>query len=702
MLTLCGYDATIDFLVYVRDTPWQLVDNYPVQVSNGDLIIITTPHQDVVISAYLSDMLRSSVGWISAEFLPRDTAEAAWFVATPQQHSFRLPLRDDALYEAEAAIRANRPRDDIRLLPAVPAICDHSAFGVHYDSTFAVSFAVSDVILHDQTVTCILDLRPILSGFEQFIFPNNVLDTALVLDRFLPGAPFGFGVGVFGGSPSASTHRSVQHGSVLIVEYLTDEQSQNLAAHLAAYAPPPGRWPTQIGAAGIVPRAPIDPIRWPDARAVATTRSTTNIGHESVVEAGLRRLALKPRIKRSSSIPARGRKVSQHFASLLCRWLLIGLVVTQPRVGVAGHSGHLFAMPLAALCITCAAMPADQDINVRHQADGLNLCMSLADVDMCAFVHHDEACTTRPHWDTPTTSAPKETLLLQGRRCLPTPCRARTPFLDMPGPTLLEEASRLCDCPAFYLAATLLETLEEHFWGPSSCQEARQCQSVPPANPAVTAGKTANRIDLIAAIPPTAYQRSVEELQRLVPPPSCLHSDPDWLDTDLSHLLTCKAVPDKWKCKFANFVSWHTHAQSALHRLEIFTDGSADGAQTAVPSGAPCAWAFSVWAVTADGRFLVGWAAHAAVPPDTPFSLGEIDDSAITSELLALGWAIIWTLEFGSRYPVPIVFCYDSTAAGHGIFGSWLISSLNMPGGQPKTSIVDASRPGHNNSYSIR
>ncbi|CAE7721011.1 unnamed protein product, partial [Symbiodinium microadriaticum] len=239
----------------------------------------------------------------------------------------------------------------------------------------------------------------------------------------------------------------------------------------------------------------------------------------------------------------------------------------------------------------------------------------------------------------------------------------------MPGPTLLEEASRLCDCPAFYLAATLLETLEEHFWGPSSCQEARQCQSVPPANPAVTAGKTANRIDLIAAIPPTAYQRSVEELQRLVPPPSCLHSDPDWLDTDLSHLLTCKAVPDKWKCKFANFVSWHTHAQSALHRLEIFTDGSADGAQTAVPSGAPCAWAFSVWAVTADGRFLVGWAAHAAVPPDTPFSLGEIDDSAITSELLALGWAIIWTLEFGSRYPVPIVFCYDSTAAGHGIFG---------------------------------
>ncbi|CAE7288476.1 unnamed protein product, partial [Symbiodinium necroappetens] len=529
VLTLCGYDATADFCVYIRDTPWQLVDNYPVRVSNGDLMLITRPDHAVIVSAFLSDMLLSPVGWIAAELLPVPRPNAAWFVTTPQQHSFQLPSTPQRQYEREVALHMQCHVDEVHLFPAAPDIVDHSSFGVGYECNFAVARLGLGRRTDASAVTCILDLRPILCGFEQLVFPDHELDVARVIDRYLPSAPFGFGVGLFGGQETSLSLRSIDNGTVLTVEFITDEQHHSLAHSLAGYAPPSGRWPTQIGP----------------------------------------------------------------------------------------------------------------------------LCILLAVADMSVTI------------SVPLFEMMK--LVLAGRKGIP------LSHLHVPG-NGPKAAFAAADCLAYLLAATLLDTLEEHFHGQDAsfptCPLSVPRDYTEKDMPDQVTRTQPYRIDLVQAIPPTVYQSSVETLRDLVPASSGPSDGPDWLDTDLSHLLASASVPSKWKQKFAHFVSWYAAGSPQPDHIEVFTDGSADSSQEVHSTGAPCAWAFSVWAVAPFGRFLVGWAAHTAVPPDTPFSLGEEDDTALTSELLALGWATIWTLEYGGTFQAPIFFCYDSTGAGYGVFGT--------------------------------
>eukprot|EP00439_Symbiodinium_sp_Y106_P037131 s896_g4.t1 len=110
-------------------------------------------------------------------------------------------------------------------------------------------------------------------------------------------------------------------------------------------------------------------------------------------------------------------------------------------------------------------------------------------------------------------------------------------------------------------------------------------------------------------------------------------------------------------------------AELPLLRLDIFTDGSA-GSFSEGPLLAPCAWAFSVWAVTPAGAYLIGWAAHDSVPVDTPFWIGEQHEDAVEGETLAIAWALAWVIDWGHAYEVPLLFRYDATAVGAGIFGT--------------------------------
>ena len=76
----------------------------------------------------------------------------------------------------------------------------------------------------------------------------------------------------------------------------------------------------------------------------------------------------------------------------------------------------------------------------------------------------------------------------------------------------------------------------------------------------------------------------------------------------------------------------------------------------------------------------LGHASHGSVPCDTPFFLGEADSLPVTSERLALCWAMAWILEFGVRFRVPLVVCYDCTTAGHGGFASSAANAARHPG----------------------
>ena len=70
----------------------------------------------------------------------------------------------------------------------------------------------------------------------------------------------------------------------------------------------------------------------------------------------------------------------------------------------------------------------------------------------------------------------------------------------------------------------------------------------------------------------------------------------------------------------------------------------------------PCSWAFSVWVQTQQGIYFYGGASGQAAPPETPYHVGEFGDHALTAELLALSWGLIWASEFAPFFSLAWPF----------------------------------------------
>ena len=277
-------------------------------------------------------------------------------------------------------------------------------------------------------------------------------------------------------------------------------------------------------------------------------------------------------------------------------------------------------------------------------------------------------------------------------RPVPTPCRSHampvslrsldgarhrpqlelTPKEEWIGPTLLEEAVKL-DGTAIFEARVLVETLIEHF-------AEQETHSVTQET-----GERKVHVCLDDLVPPSAYQAAALHLQSLIPARVQGGNDwdaEDWLDADLRPYLKDSRICAKWRKYFAHMPRWGALLvrTTGLRRFLIYTDGSAAGQD--ITDILPAAWAFAVWAECETGLFFVGGCAHTTAPPSTPFYLGELHEDALTAELLALAWALVWSLEFGYRAGVPIMFRYDATSAGGGVFGSQQL---------PKTHTVEGA-----------
>ncbi|CAE7757055.1 unnamed protein product, partial [Symbiodinium sp. CCMP2456] len=183
-----------------------------------------------------------------------------------------------------------------------------------------------------------------------------------------------------------------------------------------------------------------------------------------------------------------------------------------------------------------------------------------------------------------------------------------------PGQTVLDEARQGAHQGAMLEARILVEAVVEH----SLLAEHR-------------APNTARRqecvqdISLASVVPITPYQQSVLDLGALMPflrTPQT-EAELDWLDNDLGIITGDVAVPLEYRTQFVNI------------------------------------------------KLLVGYAANTAVREDSPYYLGEPDDTPQTSEQLALAWALCWTIEFAPAFSCPVRFAYDCMVAGKGAFGEW-------------------------------
>ena len=142
----------------------------------------------------------------------------------------------------------------------------------------------------------------------------------------------------------------------------------------------------------------------------------------------------------------------------------------------------------------------------------------------------------------------------------------------------------------------------------------------------------------------------------------------DWLDSDLEPILHDNQVPLQWRTKFVNIRSWHEHGSPAPQAIHVYTDGSAASSEDDLR---PCSWALTVWLDAIQGRMLLGQASATSAVPGSPYYLGEVEDTALVGEQLALAWGFAWVIEHASPFSLPVTFHYDAQGAGRGAFGQW-------------------------------
>ena len=325
LLSVCGFDPDGQFVVYTQDTPWQLADGFQVRLSHGDLVLITVPDHQVIVSASLADMLLSAHGWAPLDRVPAPDVSTAWCVLAPPHFGLRLPLGSSQQLHGVVCEHLSLVAADVVVSPALPGIVDHSLAGQASGSVFYVNHEARQRT--PGTVNCILDLRPIVGGLEAVSLPEGLFDGLAFLDRFLAGVPFGFGVGVFGGHPSfGEGPRRVQEGTVLTVEYLTDDQRHQLRQQLSGHTAPNERWSMYpsggtTGSSTWTNRPSHHRSRVSSARGSISFESGLWTFFQQLFKSGLRH-------RRPSARRARG-------AALMRRCFAVGCLVLQPQTVLA-------------------------------------------------------------------------------------------------------------------------------------------------------------------------------------------------------------------------------------------------------------------------------------------------------------------------------------------------------------------------------
>ena len=87
-----------------------------------------------------------------------------------------------------------------------------------------------------------------------------------------------------------------------------------------------------------------------------------------------------------------------------------------------------------------------------------------------------------------------------------------------------------------------------------------------------------------------------------------------------------------------------------------------------------------VWIEADLDMYLLGHATGLTQPPESHLHIGEIDDSALTCELLGVSWGLAWVIERAAPFEVPVVLLFDCLAAGFGTFGRFKVAASRSYG----------------------
>ncbi|CAE7364014.1 unnamed protein product [Symbiodinium sp. CCMP2592] len=653
VLRISGLPDEADVDVYHRDVPWPVISEARLQVQDGDLFwVVHRPHLPPTPRSLLDLLLRVQ-GWGEHQVPPPPQHDLIWVIADQMHFSYIVqPGRRHFLRQDLSVVLGCRG-DSLVLRPAIGAT-DYSHRGVTARAVLVAHVPIDESPRRTpRPPYALLDLRPLLLGFSWAEAPNGDVDHLALRQRFAARCPLGFVLACtdIAGDTSPLTHDiRVQDSDTLVLEYLTHAEAA--ASH--SLPAPTGLIPS--GGPGYIERHDMAP-QGPTSGQTDAGTGGTNV-----------RSAERPPFSTSAAHPIQPlqQQLAQTFSRVVM-WILALL-------GQAFTSVLLCYGPAVLAKLVQLFLRALLSLAALQRRRAVLACVCLWVLCWPTLVLAAPA-TENPAVGTPCLgTAAACAFSAFTARAVATPCRSNDcpplvqppplprGYWPIPGPTLLEQCFFDTDGAPYFDAVALLETLEEFFAGKSVKQNVVS-------------------IALADALPLTDYQMSVETLRALVPIPASAEQA-DWLDNDLTSLMQPGMLSVSLQAQLDRVPRWHRSNQAAtdVREILVFTDGSA---ATDPDDILPCSWAFTVWVSSPQGLFFYGGAAGQAAPPETPYHVGEFGDHAVTAELLALFWALVWAAEYGPALQAVLTFYFDAESVGRSVFGEWRQLSYPHHTGRP-------------------
>ncbi|CAE7562314.1 unnamed protein product [Symbiodinium sp. CCMP2592] len=224
LLTVADLPATSDVLIYIRDIPWPLGQDFTIELTSGDLILFARPDHAIAVHASLPDMLQQPVGWTPEPDIPGEFGDRIWLVTDHEPVLYEVNRNRLQAFRQDIAAALDISSNTLRLQPVWPSILTFAAHGLLVRS---VLIAVDPPpIPNDGTeswIVCLLDLRPILLGLVAAYAPDGKYDISGLCRRLQGFCPRGFEVSVSGGHSRANGSpdtRTVFAGEVLQVSFV--------------------------------------------------------------------------------------------------------------------------------------------------------------------------------------------------------------------------------------------------------------------------------------------------------------------------------------------------------------------------------------------------------------------------------------------------------------------------------------------------
>ena len=598
--------------VFIRDVPRPLQPGAYIYPQIGDLVYICEHQADLEPRLELFQMLEPTHPWDLSDGTPTLEEDINWVLSVGTHVA--LPIAGDsfALNSAQTATALGLEAGQFILVPASPAILDHAHLGIGSQRVLAACSA-ADISFGSeaQRVPYILDQRPVLLQIYLAYAPDGLLDVEGICHRLSWLCPNRHHVRLLGGrtvSGSGSGLRRVEAGDVITVEfhpdYLRDVFTEQHADSFTLNPAGPEGDTRRPAAQHSGPQA--------DSAEQAGGRHGGSFSSSGVSRTNSQRQAhdYGPfSFLWTKVLPA-------VLLSTPCRLLAVIAVLTAEVQGV-----HFD--------------PRDRSFEWPHQ-DGAGAAVPGCRRDTEGLQHGTEL-----------RHLPEDRLSVFN---IATPCRglsrgheiALQPIADIAlvvgeCRTLLEESAADPTCQAFWLAATLLETLEEHI----------QSQVSGAPQEGLTEGSPPVCLRLAEHLPPTL---SVDLSHVSLP-----------LRQSLDHVIGW-TLPGSW-CLPTHIpagLSLHPAARELLDKcslgdpeecqhITVFTDGSFGNGVSS--------WAFVVLGTHSSRQYFLGWAAG-RVPTDRadPLFICPCDSHALSGEQTALLWSAIWAIQ-SPRHTPARVFC---------------------------------------------